>query len=58
MSCVLTEKLKSKLQAVEIKFSSITGRDRIRNDMVRMQLDVEAFIKRVEQQKVNWLDIR
>ena len=48
---VLTEQLKNRLQAVEMKFlrgvKDITRRGRLLSDMVRMKLEVELLIKRI-----------
>ncbi|CAH2003424.1 unnamed protein product [Acanthoscelides obtectus] len=55
---VLTNRLKSKIQAVDMKFfrkvTRITRRDKIRNDIVRAELGVESISHRVEVQQLRW----
>ena len=58
-SWTLTRPLKSKIQAVEMKYlrkvKGITRRDRVRNEQVREELNIEPIISTIEKQQMKWL---
>ena len=55
---VLTTKLKSKVQAAEMRIlrliKGVTRRDRLRNDDIREELDVEPILHFVERAQLRW----
>lgn len=57
-SWVLNKQMKSKLQALEMKYlrgvTGITRKDRIRNDVVRKELCAEPVLKSIEKQQLRW----
>lgn len=57
-SWVLTNSMKSKIQAIDMKYlrrvKGITRRDRIRNDSVREELEIEPIHNAIEKQKLKW----
>ena len=57
-SWVMTNTMKSKLQAAEMKYlrrvKGITRRDRVRNELVRSELKVEPLMTRIKRQQLRW----
>lgn len=57
-SWVLTKEAKRKLQTVEMKYLraalGVTRRDRIRNDVIRTELEVEPLGKSIERNQLRW----
>uniref|UniRef100_A0A1Y1JWU5 Reverse transcriptase domain-containing protein n=1 Tax=Photinus pyralis TaxID=7054 RepID=A0A1Y1JWU5_PHOPY len=57
-SWVLTTNMKSKLQAVEMKFlravKGVTRIDRLRNTSIREELDIESIQEHIEKKQLNW----
>lgn len=57
-SWVLTKRLKSKIQSIEMKYLrrvlGVTRRDRIRNDTIREQLKVQPVAKWIENCQLRW----
>ena len=57
-SWVLTQRQKSKIQAVEMKFlrgvRGVTKRDKMRNDRIREDLKIEPIMKSIERQQLKW----
>jgi hypothetical protein len=55
---VLTRPMKSKIQAIEMKYlravKGITRRDRIRNTEVRKELETEPILEYIEERQLNW----
>lgn len=57
-SWVLTERTKSKLQAMELKYlrrvKGVTRMDKLRNDDIRAELGVKSIIHGIESQQLRW----
>lgn len=57
-SWVLNQQMKSRIQALEMKYlraaKGVTRRDRIRNQTIREDLNVEPIIESIEKQKLKW----
>jgi hypothetical protein len=55
---VLTRQMKSKIQAIEMKYlravKGITRRDRIRNTEVRKELETKSILEYIEEKQLNW----
>ena len=57
-SWVLSKRLKSHIQAMEMKYlrrvKGVTRADKIRNDVIRSELEVEPALKIIEQNQLKW----
>jgi Reverse transcriptase (RNA-dependent DNA polymerase)/Endonuclease-reverse transcriptase len=57
-SWILTQNIKSRLQATEMKYlrrvKGITRRDRVRNEAVREELNVEPIMTKIKIQQLKW----
>ncbi|CAH2001210.1 unnamed protein product, partial [Acanthoscelides obtectus] len=57
-SWVLTNKQKSKLQAIDVKYlravKGVTRKVKIRNEVIREELGVESVLQRIEENQLKW----
>lgn len=57
-SWILTNTMKSRIQAIDMKYlrrtKGVTRRDRIRNDIIREELEIEPITNVIEKQQLKW----